>query len=118
MAIGRVALVTNTNGIGNTAVGAGALVNSNDGDNNTAIGLAALQNIATRSGNTALGAFAGSLVTEANNVICIGAAGDDVDNSCYIGNIYGAEISEFAAVVLVDADGKVGTGPSMPMETR
>jgi hypothetical protein len=51
-------------------------------------------------------------------MICIGADGANVSDSCYIGNIYGAEISKNAAFVLVDADGKVGTGPSMPMETR
>jgi hypothetical protein len=57
-----------------------------------------------------LGDGAGGSVTTANHVICIGAAGSDVDNSCYIGNIYGAEISKNAAFVFVDADGKVGTG--------
>jgi hypothetical protein len=65
-----------------------------------------------------VGSAAGSNITTANNMICIGADGANVSDSCYIGNIYGAEISKNAAFVLVDADGKVGTGPSMPMETR
>jgi hypothetical protein len=39
------------------------------------------------------------------------ASGADISNSCYVGNIYGAEISENAAPVFVDADGKLGTGP-------
>jgi multidrug resistance efflux pump len=33
-----------------------------------------------------------------------------VNDSCFIGNIYGAEISKNAAFVLIDADGKVGMG--------
>jgi hypothetical protein len=35
-----------------------------------------------------LGASVGGSVTTANNVICIGASGANVDNSCFIGNIY------------------------------
>ena len=30
----------------------------------------------------------GGSVTTANNVICIGASGANVDNSCFIGRIY------------------------------
>ena len=33
-----------------------------------------------------------------------------MDDSCYIGNIYGAVISDNAAFVFVDADGRLGTG--------
>jgi Chaperone of endosialidase len=69
-ACGRAALPTNTTGSGNTAVGSGALFSS------------------TGNGNTALGDGAGGSVTTANNVICIGASGANVDNSCFIGNIY------------------------------
>ena len=55
-----------------------------------------------------MGVNAGIAVTTANNVICIGADGNNVDNSCYIGNIFGATSSGGAAV-LVNADGKLGT---------
>ena len=35
-----------------------------------------------------MGAYAGGNVTTANNVICIGAAGANVDNSCYIASVW------------------------------
>jgi hypothetical protein len=60
----------------------------------------------------AVGANAGTSITTANNIICIGAnvAGADVSDSCSIGNIHGASVSAGTAVtVLVDSDGKLGT---------
>jgi hypothetical protein len=110
-AFGTGAMEFNSTGQDNVAVGTDALLSNLTGGGNTAIGTDALES-STGSDNTALGFAAGQSVTTANNVICIGSgvSGENVDNSCYIGNIYGAEISEFAAVVLVDADGKVGTG--------
>src|SRR5207247_3728251 len=91
-AIGDSALLSNDatgNGLGNlnTAVGALALFNNTDGTANTAVGAGALF-ISTGSGNIALGDNAGGSVTTANNVTCIGALGANVDNSCFIGNIY------------------------------
>ena len=62
----------------------------------------------TGSGNIALGIGAGFTVTTANSVICIGADGQNVSNSCYIGNIFGATSSGGAAV-LVNSSGKLGT---------
>jgi len=76
-------------------------------DNNTAIGASALQGSAG-SGNTALGHDSGAAVGTANNVICIGTQGANVDNSCYIGNIFGAT-SPGGVAVLVNSDGKLGT---------
>ncbi len=35
-----------------------------------------------------MGIFAGNFVSTASNVICIGSPGANVDNSCFIGNIY------------------------------
>jgi predicted ribosome quality control (RQC) complex YloA/Tae2 family protein len=72
--------------------------------------VAALTNSTTGNDNIALGAFAGSNVTTASNVICIGANlnGEDVSNSCYIGQIFGATSSGGAAV-LINSDGKLGT---------
>jgi uncharacterized coiled-coil protein SlyX len=62
--------------------------------------------------NTALGVNAGTGVTTATNVICIGVniAGANVDNSCYVGNIFGQPIDPATAIAVgVDASGKLGT---------
>jgi hypothetical protein len=58
--------------------------------------------------NTALGSEAGFDVTTANNVICIGADGNNVSNSCYIGNIFGATSSNGVGV-FVNSNGRLGT---------
>ena len=84
---GASALSSNTTGVQNTASGAFALSQST-GDNNTAVGAGALQSSTTGNGNIALGASAGSDVTTASNVIAIGISGDDLGNSCFIGQIY------------------------------
>lgn len=136
-AFGAAALLFNIAGFGNTAVGAAALVNnaaspfdtpngapgsvntavgrnalsSNTGGSvNTAVGDSALANNTTGNSNIALGGAAGSSVTDANNVIAIGTSGENVSNSCYIGNIFGAGVNGGTAMpVSVDADGKLGT---------
>jgi hypothetical protein len=86
-AIGRSALINHATGDANVAIGNSALFNHNTGSDNTAIGRDTLF-FSTGNGNTALGAGAGANVTTANNVICIRAPGANVDNSCFIGNIY------------------------------
>jgi Chaperone of endosialidase len=86
-ATGAAALLTNTGGSINTANGVFALF-SNNSSGNTAVGANALRFNTSGFGNTALGSGAGISVTTANNVICIGASGADVDSSCFIGNIY------------------------------
>jgi antitoxin component HigA of HigAB toxin-antitoxin module len=58
--------------------------------------------------NTALGVGAGSGVATANSVICIGSAGENVSQSCYIGNVFNATSSSGSAV-FVNATGKLGT---------
>ena len=85
-AVGSTALLSTT-GSDNTAVGRGALPSNTAGNNNTAVGSDALFS-STGNSNTALGSNAGNNVTTANGVICIGALGENVSNSCYIGNIY------------------------------
>jgi trimeric autotransporter adhesin len=82
------------------------------GRSSTAIGAAALGN-STAGSNTALGFAAGSGVTSANNVICIGAGfpGANVDNSCFIGNIFN-QSSPSGTAVFVNGDGKLGTSTS------
>jgi hypothetical protein len=85
-AVGSIALL-NTTGGQNTGCGRATLANNTTGSGNTAVGDTALFG-STGSGNTALGHNAGGSVTTASNVICIGTTGANVDNSCFIGNIY------------------------------
>src|SRR5262249_32014987 len=88
-AVGDQALINNTDGSNNTGAGVGALSVNTSGFSNTAIGHNALGNNNTGSGNTGAGENAGFNVTTASNVICIGSVGgENIDNSCYIANIY------------------------------
>jgi hypothetical protein len=107
---GGAALASNTVGTNNTATGFQALRNNTTGGFNTAGGINALVNNASGSSNTALGDSAGFGVTTADHVICIGAnvQGENVSNTCYIGNIFGVT-STGGAGVFVNADGKLGT---------
>jgi len=107
-AIGSRALASQTDGEANTATGAAAL-ESTTGSRNTANGFTALRD-STGNDNTALGEGAGGNVTTASNVICIGAGvfGANVDNSCYIGNIFGST-SANGVGVLVNSNGRLGT---------
>jgi len=109
-ASGYQALYFNTDGRENTATGRQALFSNTTGIDNTADGYGALFSNTTGSSNTALGFGAGSNVTTANNVICIGvgALGANVDNSCYIGSISGADATGGDAV-FITSDGKLGT---------
>jgi trimeric autotransporter adhesin len=110
-ATGAFALFKNTTGHGNTANGVGALFDNTTGNSNTANGLVALSSNTTGTGNIALGAAAGLNVTTANNVICVGHPGANVNNSCYIGNIFGATSSAGTAV-FINSAGKLGTTTS------
>src|SRR5213083_444740 len=105
---GALALFTNVTGSGNTANGSGALGNNTMGNNNTADGFQTLGNNTTGSFNIALGNNAGSGVSTADDVICIGAASADVSHSCYIGNIFN-QSSPSGLAVFVNSDGKLGT---------
>jgi hypothetical protein len=108
-AFGVAALLSDQNGISNTAMGDGALQLNISGVNNTAVGDSALF-VSTGNGNTAVGVGAGSNVATANNVICVGSVGANLDNSCYIGNIYGAAIDPATATIAaIDSTGKLGT---------
>jgi trimeric autotransporter adhesin len=110
-AVGEFALA-NTTGYSNTAMGDVALGENSTGANNTAIGHVALERCTTGSRNTALGENGGYNVTTANNVICIGSEvhGDNVDNSTWIGNIYGVTtLSGTTAPVVVSDTGQLGT---------
>jgi len=102
------ALANNADGDFNTADGNGALLSNTTGTGNTAIGASALQNSISGDNNVAVGAGAGFGVHTASNVVAIGAVGADVNNSCYIANIFGAT-SASGLAVFVNSDGKLGT---------
>ena len=107
---GSFALHDNTTGFSNTASGFQALFSNTGGFDNTAIGSNALVFNTTGSSNTALGVSAGFNVTTADHVICIGknVQGENVSNTCYIGNIFGVT-STGGVGVFVNANGKLGT---------
>jgi endosialidase-like protein len=106
-ATGAGALLRNTTGIGNTANGSFALGSNTAGTANTGIGVGALYNN-TGDNNIGLGNGAGFNVTTASNVICIGAEGNNIDNACYIGQIFGAT-SVNGVAVLINSNGRLGT---------
>ena len=95
-----------TGGNSNTATGYQALLSNITGNLNTATGGAALLGNTTGFLNTAFGFNAGSSVTTADNVICIGANGQNVSHSCYIGNIWNQPGGSQA--VYVNSEGKLG----------
>jgi hypothetical protein len=103
------ALLSNSTGSFNTANGYQALAGNTTGDKNTAIGINALFSNTTGTGNSALGFGAGGAVTTANNVICIGSDGANVDNSCFISNIFGVTTQSTATPVVIDGFGQLGT---------
>jgi Chaperone of endosialidase len=107
-AVGRQALLLNTTGANNTANGFQALLNNTTGFGNTAYGVDALVSNTTGAGNVAVGLTAGAGITTANNVIAIGTPGDNVSNSCYIGQIFGST-SIGGSAVFVNEEGKLGT---------
>ncbi len=108
-AIGAFSLSSNTEGSGNTAIGISAL-DANTGTGNTAVGDSALV-FSTGNFNIALGDGAGSNVTTASHVICIGSPGEEVDNSCFMGNTY-SNIQPVNGIdpdyLTVDSNGRLG----------
>ena len=109
---GAFALFDNTIGFQNTAIGRKALFTNTEGNSNTAVGSGALIS-STGSSNTALGTNAGIAITTASNVICIGAPGSNVDNSCFISNIRNHATQHTDAIpVLIDDNGQLGTTSS------
>jgi len=110
-AFGWSALGHNTIGFNNTAIGALALASNTEGHANTAVGFDALEH-ATGSFNTGVGDQAGFNLTTANNVICIGTVGgQNIDNSCFIGNTY-SNIQPVSGTdpdyVTIDHNGRLG----------
>jgi hypothetical protein len=108
-AVGRNALMGNTLSTFNTAIGQDSLLFATIGGGNTGVGYGALSSTTTGSSNTALGYYAGWSVTEANNVICIGSLGANVDNSTWISNVWGVTTqSGNTAPVVVSDGGQLG----------
>ena len=112
-AFGFKALFSNTIGAQNAAFGDQALLNSTTGGGNTAVGAIALSNNTTGITNTALSFNAGFNVTTADNVIVIGTnvGGQNVDHSCFIGEIFG-QTSSGGTAVFIDSNGRLGTATS------
>ena len=83
------------------------------GGGNTAVGFNALPNNTTGITNTAVGFNAGFGITTADNVIVIGTnvAGQNLDHSCFIGEIFG-QTSSNGSAVFIDSNGRLGTATS------
>ncbi len=111
-ALGSSALSSSTGG-DNTGIGRRALFNNIEGNGNTAVGDNTLFSNTSGGFNTALGFNAGGGVTTAHDVICIGAlaAGENVDNSCYIAGIFN-QTSAMGIPVLINSNSKLGTTTS------
>ena len=108
---GDQALFNNTEGGVNTAVGYRALINNTTGFANTAIGADALANNSTGNSNIGLGGGAGIAVSTANEVIAIGTGGQNVSNSCFIGQIYNniqPQVGTDPDLVTISSDGRLG----------
>jgi uncharacterized coiled-coil protein SlyX len=106
---GREALFNSLDGSENNAFGDLAMENNTSGSSNTAIGDDALRNNVDGSFNVAVGDEAGTgLGASVNNCIAIGAPGDGpfatLDNTCFIGSIFGEPVSDPGSQVPVYVD--------------
>jgi trimeric autotransporter adhesin len=112
---GRNALANNVDGSENNAFGDLAMEDNTSGSSNTAIGDDALRFNVDGSGNVAIGDEAGTgLGASVSNCIAIGAPGDgpfaSFDNTCFIGSIFGENVSDpgTQTAVYVDQFNNVG----------
>ena len=106
-------LFSNTTGAANTAIGGSALFNNTIGSTNTAVGSIALSNNSSGNNNIALGFAAGAAVSTADEVIAIGTLGQNVSNSCFIGQIYSnvqPEVGTDPDRVTINSNGRLGRG--------
>jgi endosialidase-like protein len=70
-----------------------------------------LANNSTGNGNIALGNVAGACVSNADNVIAIGALGQNVSHTCFIGQIYTniqPQVGTDPDLVTVNSNGRLG----------
>ena len=108
---GMNALFSNTEGYRNTANGQSALFSNTTGDFNTAGGMNALVNNTTGSFNVGVGTGGGFNVSTASHVIAIGTSGQNVSNSCFIGQIYTnvqPQVGIDPDLVTINSDGRLG----------
>lgn len=110
-AFGYHALFNLISGANNVAIGSNALLNFTSGDVNVAVGSPSGVNLTSGDFNVFIGSEAGSGVTSASNVICIGAAGNNVNGSCFIDHIFNGTSSGGVAV-FVNSNGRLGTSTS------
>src|SRR4030095_16095570 len=104
-------LFSNTTGAANTAMGGSALFNNTIGSTNTAVGSIALSNNSSGTNNIAWGFAAGGAVSTADDVIAIGTLGQNVSNSCFIGQIYSnvqPEVGTDPDRVTINSNGRLG----------
>ena len=107
-AVGNQALEHATTAEINVAVGDSAGFRVTTGSANTLVGDGAGENVSTGNGNTFVGSSAGFSVSTASNIICIGSAGANVSNACFIGNIFGNG-TPAGVPVLISENGRLGT---------
>ncbi len=101
----------NNTGSYNIGIGWDTLGSNTSGNTNTALGYGAGFTNTTGTGNIALGAWAGKGVTTGFNVTCLGygVLGANVDNSTWIGNVWGVTTqSGNTAPVVVSDGGQLG----------
>src|SRR5207245_9209209 len=91
--------------------GANALLSLTSGNVNVAVGSPAGINLTSGDFNVFIGSDAGSGVTNASNVICIGAAGNNVNGSCFIDHIFNGT-SSGGVGFFVNSNGRLGTSTS------
>jgi len=104
-------LFSNTTGAANTAMGGSALFNNTVGSTNTAVGSVALSNNSSGNNNIALGFAAGGAVSTADEVIAIGTPGQNLNNSCFIGQIYSniqPQVGTDPDLVTINSNGRLG----------
>ena len=120
---GNRALLNNTEGGVNTAVGYRALINNTTGFANSGDrSLMRWANTTTGNSNIGLGGFGGGAVSTANEVIAIGTPGQNVSNSCYIGQIYSniqPQVGTDPDLVTINSNGRLGrANVSSRVQTR
>jgi hypothetical protein len=106
-------------GTQNTAVGAAAMTSNGDGSDNTAVGFAALATLSAGSKNIGVGRGAGEGLQSGSNNILIGNPGVAVESgvirigsgqtATYVAGIYGVTTGAAGSVVVIDANGQLGT---------
>jgi hypothetical protein len=61
-----------------------------------------------------LGVGAGANIVTASDTICIGIAGVDVTDGCYIGRVFEEPLDPDNLPMAIDVNGKVGSLPTSP----